>query len=155
MLKKVISGGQTGADRAGLDVAIRHNIQHGGAIPKGRRTEEGVLPEKYKLLEMSSRSYPRRTEKNVVDGDGTVILTHGRLTGGSLLTRQKAYEHDKPVFHLDMARLSVEEAADLLADFLLENGIEVLNVAGTRGSEDPDIYGKTILVLEECLTRLG
>jgi hypothetical protein len=83
MLKKIISGGQTGADVAGLYVAIKHGIHHGGAIPKGRLTEDGMLSEKYNLEEMTSKSYPKRTEKNVVDSDGTVIFTHGKLTGGN------------------------------------------------------------------------
>ena len=80
MLKKIISGRQTGADQAGLDAAIKHNIPHGGTIPKGRMTEDGVLPAKYNLTEMTTKSYPKRTEKNVVDSDGTVIFTHGKLT---------------------------------------------------------------------------
>ena len=79
MLRKIISGGQTGADQAGLDVAIKNNIPHGGAIPRGRMTENGVLAEKYKLTEMTTKSYPKRTAKNVMDSDGTVIFTHGKL----------------------------------------------------------------------------
>ncbi|MFT5725919.1 MAG: putative Rossmann-fold nucleotide-binding protein [Desulforhopalus sp.] len=79
-IAKIISGGQTGADQAGLDVAIKHNIPHGGAIPKGRLTEDGVLPEKYQLEEMTTKSYPKRTEKSVLDSDGTVILTHWKWT---------------------------------------------------------------------------
>ena len=156
MLKKIISGGQTGADVAGLDVAIKHGIPHGGAIPKGRLTEAGTLPEKYNLQEMPTKSYTRRTEKNVVDSDGTVIFTHGKLTGGSLLTQKKAIQrHDKPVLHLDMDKVSVEEAVDLLMGFIRENGVEILNVAGTRGSKDPEIYGKTFGVLEKCLMDFG
>lgn len=143
MLKKIISGGQTGADIAGLDVAIKHGIPNGGAIPKGRLTEDGTLPEKYNLQEMPTKSYPKRTEKSVVDSDGTVIFTHGKITGGSLLTQKKAIEYGKPVLHLDMGDVSVEEAADLLKEFIRENGVEILNVAGSRGSKDPEIYGKT------------
>ena len=146
-IKKIISGGQTGADQAGLDVAIKHGLPHGGAIPKGRLTEDGVLPDKYKLEEMTTKSYPKRTEKNVVDSDGTVIFTHGKLIGGSLLTRKKAVEHVKPVIHLDMDKLSVEDAVDLLKGFMDENGIEVLNVAGSRASKDSEIYGKTLEVV--------
>jgi len=86
MLQKIISGGQTGADRAALDFAIGFDIPHGGWIPKGRKTEDGVLPDKYKLKEMPTASYPKRTEKNVLDSDGTLILSHGKLTGGSALT---------------------------------------------------------------------
>jgi hypothetical protein len=153
MLKKIISGGQTGADVAGLDVAIKHGISHGGAIPKGRLTEEGVLPEKYKLKEMTTKSYPKRTAKNVTDSDGTVIFTHGKLTGGSLLTQKKAFEHGKSMIHLDMNEITVEEASDLLKDFIQENGIEALNVAGSRGSKDPEIYKKTFQVVEKTLMR--
>ncbi len=147
-IKKIISGGQTGVDQAGLDVAIKHGISHGGAIPKGRMTEDGTLPDKYQLEEMSTKSYPKRTEKNVVDSDGTVILTHGKLAGGSLLTRKKAIQHDKPVIHLDMGKLSVDEAGELLKGFIDENGIEVLNVAGSRASKDALIYEKTHQVIE-------
>jgi hypothetical protein len=147
-IKKIISGGQTGADQAGLDVAIIHNISHGGAIPKGRLTEDGILPEKYNLEEMTTKSYPKRTEKNVLDSDGTVIFTHAKLTGGSLLTRQKAIQHDKPVLHLDMGKLSVGEAGGLLKCFIYENAIEVLNIAGSRASKDALIYEKTFQVLE-------
>ena len=155
MLKKIIAGGQTGADIAGLDVAIKHGIPHGGAIPKGRLTEDGILPEKYNLQEMSTKSYPKRTEKNVVDSDGTVIFTHGKLTGGSLLTQKKAIQHGKPVLHLDMEEVPVEEAADLLKGFIRENDVEILNVAGSRGSKDPEIYGKTFGVLGRCIMDLG
>lgn len=155
MFKKIISGGQTGADTAGLDVAIKHGIPHGGAIPKGRLTEDGPLPEKYNLQEMATKSYPKRTEKNVVDSDGTVIFTHGKLTGGSLLTQKKAIQHGKPVLHLDMGEVTVEEAADLLKEFIRENGVEILNVAGNRGSKDPEIYGEVFGVVERSILELG
>jgi hypothetical protein len=151
-IKKIISGGQTGADQAGLDAAIKHGIPHGGAIPKGRLTEDGVLSDKYQLEEMTTKSYPKRTEKNVVDSDGTVILTHGKLTGGSLLTRQKAIQHEKPVLHLDMDKLSVDEAGGLMKGFIDENAIEVLNVAGSRASKDALIYEKTFGVVEGVIT---
>jgi hypothetical protein len=155
MLKKIISGGQTGADVAGLDVAIKHGIPHGGAISKGRQTEDGTLPEKYNLQEMPTKSYPKRTEKNVVDSDGTVIFSHGKLSGGSLLTKKKAIQHGKPVLHLDMEEATVEEAADLLKDFIQKNEIEILNVAGSRGSKDPEIYGKTFGVVERSIVEIG
>lgn len=101
MIRKIISGGQTGADRAALDVAIKMNIPHGGWIPKGRLTEEGPLPDRYQLKEMTTGSYPKRTEWNVTDSDGTLILTHGELTGGSKLTREYAHKHHKPCLHVD------------------------------------------------------
>ena len=155
MVQKIISGGQTGADLAALDIAIKLGIPHGGAIPKGRLTENGPLPPQYRLEELPTRSYPERTEKNVVDADGTVILSHGPLTGGSLFTEKMAQRHGKPVMHLDMAEVPVEDAAVLLKDFIEENSILILNVAGSRGSNDPAIYGKTCRVLETCILALS
>lgn len=154
MLKKIISGGQTGADQAGLDVAIQNNIQHGGWIPKGRLTEIGPLSDKYQLDEMPSESYPKRTEKNIMASDGTVIVTHGQLTGGSLLTRKKAIGHNKPFIHLDMDTLTPDEGAELLRDFIENNDIGILNVAGSRASKDFKIYGVTLLVLESAIQEL-
>jgi hypothetical protein len=91
----------------------------------------------------------------VVDSDGTVIFSHGKLTGGSLLTQKKAVEHGKPVIHLDMGEVTMEEAVALLRGFIQENDIEILNVAGSRGSKDPEIYGKTFTVLEMSIVEFG
>jgi hypothetical protein len=104
MLTKIISGGQTGADRAALDVAIELDIPHGGWIPKGRKTEDGILPEKYQVQEMPTDSLPKRTEKNVLDSDGSLILTHGNLTGGSALTVKMAKKHGRPYRHVDFLK---------------------------------------------------
>jgi hypothetical protein len=82
MITKIISGGQTGADQAALDFAIQHNILHGGWIPKGRKTEDGILPDKYHLDEMLTASNPKRTEKDVPDSDGTLMFSRWELTGG-------------------------------------------------------------------------
>ena len=90
MIEKIISGGQTGADQAALDAAIKYNFPHGGWIPKGRKTEDGRLPDEYKLKEMSTDSYKERTEQNVIDSDGTVIISHGDLTGGSIRDRGRS-----------------------------------------------------------------
>lgn len=103
---------------------------------------------------MSTKSYPKRTEKNVVDSDGTVIFTHGELTGGSLLTQKKAIQYDKPLIHLDMTKVTVEEAAELLVVFIQENGIEILNIAGSRGSKDREIYDKTFQIVEKIIIKL-
>jgi hypothetical protein len=85
MLTKIISGGQTGADRAALDAAIEYGVPHGGWIPKGRRTEDGRLPDRYILQETSNIGYPQRTKLNILDSDGTLIFSHGKLTGGICL----------------------------------------------------------------------
>lgn len=148
---QIISGGQTGADRAALDVAIALGIAHGGWVPQGRLTEEGPLPEKYRLQEMDSDSYPKRTEKNVLEADGTVIVSHGKLTGGTALTKKLAKEHCKSLLHLDLDKMSLLYAARLLQSWLLDNGIRVLNVAGARASTDPEIYEATMKVLELAL----
>ncbi len=87
MIEKIISGGQTGADRAALDVAIKLDLPHGGWIPKGRKAEDGPLTDKYQLQEMSTASYSKRTEQNVIDSDGTLIICRGKPTGGSDYTR--------------------------------------------------------------------
>lgn len=150
-IRKIISGGQTGADVAGLDAAIKRGIPHGGWIPKGRLTEDGPLPEKYHLQEMPTASYPKRTEKNVMDSDGTVIFTHGKLTGGSLLTRKKALQHGRPVLHVDLDAVSTDEAVGALKVYVDENRIEVLNVAGSRGSGDRLIYGKVFEIMSLVL----
>jgi hypothetical protein len=154
MTIKIISGGQTGADRAALDFAIKHSIPHGGWLPKGRKTEDGRLSEKYQLQEMPTGSYSRRTEKNILDSDGTLIISHGQLTGGSALTREFAKQHRKPWIHLDMADLSLETAADRLIFWIERNDIKVLNVAGPRASKDPKIYQATIDLLEKMLIPL-
>ena len=148
MIKKIISGGQTGADRAALDVAINLGIPHGGWIPKGRITEEGQLPEKYKLQEMPTESYPKRTEQNVIDSDGTLIISHGSLTGGSAYTRKMAMKHGKPWFHTDLNKLPTFHAAILIEEWVSKNRIETLNVAGPRASKDPLIYGLVTVILE-------
>ena len=105
MLTKIISGGQTGADRAALDAAIRLNLAHGGWVPKGRRAEDGTIPDTYLLSEMPTESYPRRTEKNIREADGTLILTHGRATGGSKLTIDTAVRYRSSHLHIDLLRI--------------------------------------------------
>ena len=154
MIKKIISSGQTGAGQAGLDAAIKNNMPHGGAIPKGRMTEDGVLPDNYNLKEMTTKSYQKRTEKNVMDADGTVIFTHGKLTGGSLLTQKKAIEHDKPVLHLDLITVDIEQAGVALRQFIIENNVEVLNVTGSRASKDERIYIAVIEIISSSHVHL-
>ena len=139
MVKKIISGGQTGTDRAALDFAIKHNIPpHGGWIPRGRKAEDGPLPHGYHLKEMPTAAYPKRMEQNVRDSDGTVIISHGRLTGGSAFTAAMARRHKRPWLRLDMARTTVDEAAQRLREWITDSNISVINVAGPRQSKDPN-----------------
>ena len=151
MLKKIISGGQTGADQAALDVAIKLGIPHGGWIPRGRITETGILDDKYKLKEMETFDYNKRTEQNVIDSDGTLIISHGRLSGGSDYTREMANLHHRPWLHIDLNKSSAFQAAEKIKSWLAENEIEVLNVAGPRASKDPAIYQATVDIIETVL----
>jgi hypothetical protein len=153
MIKKIISGGQTGADLAALDVAIKLNIPHGGWIPKGRKTEEGTLPEKYQLQEMPTASNPKRTEQNIIDSDGTLIFSHGKLTGGSKLTRDLATKKNRPCLHIDLNQNSLVYKVRLIQEWLHDNGIKDLNVAGPRASDDPEIYDAVVKVLEKVLKK--
>ena len=148
MVTKIISGGQTGADRAALDFAIKQNIPCGGWVPKGRKTEDGTLPEKYKLQEMPTGEYAKRTEQNILDSDGTLIVSHEYLTGGSALTEFLAEKHKKPCVHIDLNKLNQKEAAFIIGKWLQTNKIEVLNVAGPRAGKDPKIYQATLELLE-------
>jgi hypothetical protein len=134
MIKKVISGGQTGADRAGLDAAMAAGIPTGEFCPKGRLAEDGTIPERYPLVELSGRGYAARIEKNVVEADGTLILNIGRLTGGTKLTEGVAKKQGKPslVVQLDLA----PGLAGVIA-WIDKHGISVLNIAGPRESKFP------------------
>ena len=154
MIKKIISGGQTGADRAALDTAIKFNIDHGGWIPKGRRAEDGVLPARYRLKEMPTDSYPRRTEENIRDSHATLIIARGELTGGSLLTRRLAGKLGKPCCYIDLLTMDEFEAAIILHAFVQEYTVHILNVAGPRASNDPYIYQAVKGILETLIYML-
>lgn len=150
MIQKNISGGQTGADRAALDWAIGLGILHGGSCPKGRRAEDGVIPQQYQLQELSTVSYPKRTEKNVVDSDGTVILTIAKtLKGGSKKTAEFAKRHGKPWLHVS----SVDpEASMKLGRFIEQHQIKVLKVASPRASSEEGIAGFVRSALDATIT---
>ena len=142
----IVSGGQTGADRAALDWAMSRHLPHGGWCPQGRRAEDGRIDLRYRLKETPSEAYEQRTEWNVRDSDGTVIFTVGsELAGGSLLTRQMALRHGKPLLHL--CRSEEHDHPKRLVTWAEENRIAVLNVAGPRLSEEPLICDFVISVL--------
>jgi hypothetical protein len=151
---KIISGGQTGADRAALDVAIALEFDYGGAIPSSRRTEDGTLPERYdKMTELKTRSYPMRTEKNVADSDATIIFTSKKIGAGSALTIKFAEKHRKPYLHINLSKMTDEEAAEALRVWLREVTPAVLNVAGSRKSSAPGIYGRVYRILKEVFMK--
>ena len=143
MIEKIISGGQTGADRAALDAAIDIGIPHGGWVPRGRLAEDGVVPPSYHLSEMPADNYAARTEQNVMDSDGTLILSHGPLSGGSALTQELAGKQQRPSLHVDLNRTPAFKAAAMIVAWTNRHAIRTLNVAGPRASNDPLIYQKT------------
>ena len=149
-LARIVSGGQTGADRAALDWAIAHGLPHGGWCPRGRKAEDGTIPGRYRLSETPGVAYVQRTEWNVRDSDGTVILSLARtLTGGSSKTMALAQQHRKPWIHL--ARdAHAADAGDRLRRFVEEHGIRVLNVAGPRASTEPEIGAFVLAVLDRA-----
>lgn len=152
MLKKMISGGQTGVDRAALDVALRLGLPHGGWVPKGRLAEDGPLPSHYRLEEMPTADYAARTEKNVMESGGTLLITRGTPTGGSDHTRKMALKHGKQLLHIDLTLgQRASDAASLIASWIEMNRIEILNVAGSRASGDPAIYMDTVNILTHLL----
>ena len=152
MLRKIISGGQTGVDRAALDVAMRLGMPHGGWIPKGRLTEEGPLPPHYQLEEMPTDAYEARTEKNVLESDGTLLISRGSPTGGTDYTRRMALKHGKQLLHIDLSLgQRPSDAASLIASWIEMNRIETLNVAGPRASGDPGIYMDAVHILTHLL----
>lgn len=133
---RIVSGGQTGVDRAGLEVAIALGIEHGGWCPLGRRSEDGTIPSRYLLQETDSIEYPFRTEKNVVDSDATLILYASRLKGGTLLTRRICERNAKE--HL-VVRFDKHEP-DLVRDWLRDVRPSALNIAGPRESTSQGIF---------------
>lgn len=150
MVAKIISGGQTGADRGGLEAAMACGIPHGGWCPKGRVAEDGVVPAKFQLTETKSAGYPARTEQNIVDAHCTVVFTFGKPTGGSKKTMALAEKHQRPCLCLDLSVLTDEAAAREVLEWLSPGGLTmaglavpqpnpVLNVAGSRESKDPGI----------------
>ena len=154
MLDKIVSGGQTGADRAALDFALARGLRTGGWVPKGRAAEDGRIPARYVgLVETESSDPAVRTARNVRDSDATLIVSHGPLAGGSLFTLDEATRAGKPRLHLDLDELSLASASARLADWLAEVRPRVLNVAGPRASEDPRIGTDATALLEAALLR--
>jgi hypothetical protein len=138
IIKKIISGGQTGVDRAALDVAIFLEIEHGGWCPRGRRAEDGRIPKIYRLKQTAAVNYAVRTEKNVLDSDGTCLLFRTKTLGGTELTRRLAIKHRRLFFPVDLETAGSKQYAEF-AKWVSQFGIQVLNVAGPRESSCPGI----------------
>ncbi len=155
MIKIIVSGGQTGSDRAALDVAIELNIPHGGWCPKGRLAELGqAIPLKYQLKETTTSEYSERTKLNIRDSDGTLIFVPSlplKVTDGTVLTIQEVQEKKKPYLLID---LSQNLDIDMVIKWIKQNKIEILNVAGPRESQSPGVYHLSFKLLKNILVNL-
>jgi hypothetical protein len=152
-LKRIISGGQTGADRAALDAAIVAGLDHGGWAPNGLWAEDGPIAARYGLVETPSADVAQRTEWNVRDADATLIVASGPLAGGTALAQQCAFKHGKPSRQFDPRGASRDHLAADMARWLAPLDGDVLNVAGPRASQDPGLYDLAFAALLALFTR--
>lgn len=147
---KIISGGQTGVDRAALDFAIDRGMQHGGWCPRGRLAEDGVIPGKYHLTEMASAEYSERTKQNITDSDATLIIVNAlplTVTDGTILTIEEVERQGKP--YLLVALNELNASLNAVEGWMASNRFGVLNIAGPRESQAPGIYGDTLMFLNK------
>ena len=165
---KILSGGQTGADKGGLDAAIYCKVPHGGWCPKGRKAEDGVIPPEYQLQEMTSADYLKRTKQNVIDSDATVVFTLGPPRGGSLRTIEFAHGHEKPWMNINIDTTSREKAVEQIVDWLEGRGDYdhdeyvaqppkdcILNVAGSRESKADGIGELVMAIMVDVLRAVN
>ena len=151
---KIVSGGQTGVDRAALDVALKLALPHGGWCPKKRKAEDSQIPSFYFLRETESEEYSERTKRNIADSDGTLIIIYGninKLTDGTILTNKEVNQKNKPYFILD---LQGNQNVENTISWIIENKIEILNVAGPRETQIPGIYKLSFAFLENMFMKL-
>jgi hypothetical protein len=146
---RIISGGQTGVDRAALDLALELGMPCGGWCPQGRRAEDGVIDARYPLRETPWHGYPQRTEWNVRDSDGTLILTRGEADRGTALTADLAADRGKPCLVVNLAD---RPGALVVGAWIEAHGVRVLNVAGPRESSQPGIYAEAVRFLREVFS---
>ncbi len=154
-IERIVSGGQTGADRAALDWARQHGVPHSGWCPKGRLAADGPLPAHYQLQETESAGYRQRTRLNVRDSDATLILNTGVLDGGTLQTLRFARTLGKPHLVIQLDELTLDEAAKQVRVWLGEGRFSALNVAGPREEKRPGIYASVIALLDACFLGGG
>lgn len=148
MVVRIVSGGQTGVDRAALDSAIALGIEHGGWCPLGRIAEDGLIPDWYHLEEHPSPKYADRTERNILDSDATLVLYRSGLEGGTLKTFRYAGEVGKPCLKI---RLTYPGRIERVREWLVSKNVRTLNIAGPRASKDPEIYQEAMDYLVKLL----
>jgi hypothetical protein len=148
-IQKIISGGQTGVDRAALAVAVYLEVPHGGWCPRGRRAEDGAIPSIYQLEETASPNYAVRTQQNIESSDGTLVLVGSEISGGTALTISLAKRYRRPLL---VVSLDQEHDYEMVRQWLVQHQVQVLNVAGPRESSVPNITRDAEQFLVNCLT---
>lgn len=151
ILFRLISGGQTGVDRAALDVALELGIPAGGWCPAGRRSARGPIPSRYALVETESAAYPQRTRQNIRDSDATLVITRGEPAGGTLLTIRLAERLKRPCLVIDLSARRLQSARNAIIEWLQEIRPTILNVAGPRASESPGLGRNVRSILRTVL----
>ncbi|MEW6753444.1 MAG: putative molybdenum carrier protein, partial [Candidatus Latescibacterota bacterium] len=151
VIAQIVSGGQTGVDRAALDAALECGFPCGGWCPRGRLAEDGPIPARYPVRELDAPGYPARTVRNVRDSDGTLILQRGGQDRGTGLTERTAEQEGRPLLVVDLARVSPAEAAGLVVQWVCAHQIQVLNVAGPRESSQPGIHALALAVMRRVV----
>jgi len=160
---QIVSGGQTGVDRAALDVAIYLEIPHGGWCPRGRKAEDGSISNVYQLTETGSSSYVVRTEKNVIESDGTLILYRNRMSRGTALTASLTRRHVRPCLAVDIAAMQssdcdngwIGQKVDEIHTWLIQENIKTLNVAGPRESTSRGIAADAHTLLLSAFAEIN
>lgn len=155
MIESIISGGQTGVDRAALDSAIALNIKHNGWCPKGRKAEDGEISSHYHLQETESEDYSERTLLNIEHSDGTLIFVPSlpiTVNDGTILTIKEVYAKKKPHLIIDLSQQ--HDITNILKAWILKNNIKILNVAGPRESQCPGVYTKVCHIFTPALEKI-
>ena len=150
-ISKIISGGQTGVDRAALDAAISLGLEHGGFCPKGRLAEDGIISDQYNLTELKSSQYLMRTFENVQASDGTLIIHTETVSGGTMKTKDFCQMISKPLFEINLLE-DLQKIPVNLDNWIKENHIIIMNIAGPRESAAP-IYNRTYALLMDLLSH--
>jgi len=151
---KIISGGQTGVDRAALDVALKHHIKCGGWCPSGRTDEDGEIPARYPVKELKKGGNDERTARNVHDSDGTIIIYFHEFEGGTAHTVGCCMQDRQPYRMIDAAKYSPEDAATLMVSFVVDHDVEILNIAGPRASEWAGAYTYALRAVDVFVSRV-
>jgi hypothetical protein len=150
MIKKIISGGQSGVEIAALDAAIRLDIPHAGWCHRDRKIDGGILSKRYNVKEIDNPSYFQRLENNIVDSEGTVVLSYGQLVMGSKAVRDIAEKNNRPYLNVNLSKHPQNHAIALIRKWMTNNEITTVYFTGTKtgGGRSPNVYDEVIQVIE-------